>query len=318
MDSEKKKVRVGVIGAGYFGNFHLKHYSLMGEVKIEGVVDVVKNRAQEVAYRYNIPAYDNPLKIIDKVDAVSIVVPTKKHYELAKEFLSCHVDVLIEKPMTETIEEAKELTEIAKKNGCLLQVGHLERFNPAFTRVKDQIKKPVFIEAHRLSSFVERGIDVDVVLDLMIHDLDLILYMVKSKVKTVHSVGIPILTPNIDIANVRIEFYDGCVANVTASRISQKTMRKIRIFQSDAYFSLDFSSKEAIVIKKEAPSNSKGYPEIKAYPYPSYNQSSLKEELTFFIKSVINKTPPLVTGEDGIKVLKIVKEITSHFKIPSI
>jgi len=250
MDS-KKKVRVGVIGAGYFGSFHLKHYSMLEDVQLVGVVDIIKEKAQKVAHRYNISAYDNPLEIIDKVDAVSIVVPTNKHYQLAKEFLLHGINVLVEKPMTETIDEAEELIEIAKAKGCLLQVGHLERFNPAFVRVKEQIKRPMFIEAHRLSSFVGRGIDVDVILDLMIHDLDLILDMVKSKVKIIHAVGIPVLTPKVDIANVRIEFYDGCVANITASRISQKTMRKIRIFQSDAYFSLDFALKEATVIKKD-------------------------------------------------------------------
>ncbi|MDY6862688.1 MAG: Gfo/Idh/MocA family oxidoreductase [Thermodesulfobacteriota bacterium] len=312
------KVRVGVIGAGYFGNFHLKHYSLMDEVKLEGVVDIMKEKAVEMAYRYNIRAYDNPLQIMDKVDAVSIVVPTKKHYQLAKEFLSRGVNVLVEKPLTETIDEAEELVDIARSKGALLQVGHLERFNPAFIRVKDQIKRPLFIEAHRLSTFVGRGIDVDVILDLMIHDLDLILYMVESEVKSVNSVGIPILTPKVDIANVRIEFYDGCVANITASRISQKTMRKIRIFQSDAYFSLDFASREATVIKKETPSNTEEISTISTHPYPANSKSSLREELTFFIKSIIDNTPPMVSGEDGINVLKVIKEITSNFKNPSI
>jgi predicted dehydrogenase len=242
-----KKVRVGVIGVGYLGKYHAEKYSHMNAVELVGVVDIDPLKAQKIAKQVNTRAFAHYDQLFGKVDAVSIAVPTPVHYTVGKAFLNRDVDVLIEKPMTTSIEEADELIKTAEAGELILQVGHLERFNPATVALQDIVNRPLFIEAHRLSVFKDRNTDVSVVLDLMIHDIDLILNFVQAEVKSIHAAGAPVICEHVDIANVRLEFDSGCVANVTASRISAKNERKIRIFQKDAYISVDFANHDITV-----------------------------------------------------------------------
>ncbi|MBW1835038.1 MAG: Gfo/Idh/MocA family oxidoreductase, partial [Deltaproteobacteria bacterium] len=242
-----KKLRVGVIGTGYLGKFHAEKYAGMDEVELVGVVDIEKEKAENTAANFGISAYTNYKDLFGKVDAVSIVVPTPAHFAVSKNFLENGIDVLIEKPITTTLEEADELIGIAESKGLIIQVGHLERFNPAVVALQDFVKNPRFIESHRLSIYKERCTDVSVILDLMIHDIDIILNFVRYGIKNIHAAGIPVISKHVDIANARLEFENGCVANVTASRISTKNERKIRLFQKDAYISVDFANHEITV-----------------------------------------------------------------------
>ena len=225
---DMKKLRVGVIGVGYLGQFHAEKYARMNDVDLVGVVDIDKNRAETVAEMVNTKAYIDHKALFGNVDAVSIAVPTPVHFVIAKNFLKKNIDILIEKPITETTEEADELIHLAESRDLVIQVGHLERFNPAIVALKDIVKKPMFIESHRLSIFQGRCTDVSVVLDLMIHDIDLILNFVRSEISAVYASGVPVVSEHVDIANAHLEFESGCVANVTASRISIKNERKIR------------------------------------------------------------------------------------------
>jgi predicted dehydrogenase len=245
-----KKLKVGVIGTGYLGKFHAEKYAGMEDAELVGVVDINQNQAVEIAKKHGVHAYFRPEEILGKVDAVSIVVPTPLHYQVSRMFLEHDVDVLIEKPITTTLKEADSLIDLAESRGLIIQVGHMERFNPAVIALEDVLKTPMFIESHRLSQFQPRGTDVDVVLDLMIHDIDIILNLVKSEITNIQAAGIAVITPHGDIANARLEFASGCVANVTASRISLKNERKLRLFQRDAYISVDFANREITVIRQ--------------------------------------------------------------------
>jgi predicted dehydrogenase len=228
-----KKLRVGVIGVGYLGQFHAEKYARMSDVELVGIVDIDKSRAQAVAGKVNTKSFINHKALFGIVDAVSIAAPTPAHFEIAKDFLQHNIDILIEKPITETTEDADALIRLSESRNLIIQVGHLERFNPAIVALKDIVKKPMFIESHRLSIFKGRCTDVSVVLDLMIHDIDLILNFVGSKIVGIHASGVPVVSEHVDIANARLEFESGCVANVTASRISTKDERKIRLFQKE-------------------------------------------------------------------------------------
>ena len=232
-----KKIRVGVIGVGYLGKFHAEKYSRMKDTQLVAVVDIDQSQAKNVAAALGTCALTDYRDLFGSVDAVSVVVPTEAHYAVGAAFLNHGVDVLIEKPMTTSLEQADELIKIAESKRRILQVGHLERFNPAVIALKDIVNNPMFIEAHRLSIFKDRSTDVSVVLDLMIHDIDIIMNVVKSEIKSIHAAGVPVICEYADIANVRLEFESGCVANVTASRISIKNQRKIRLFQKDTYLS---------------------------------------------------------------------------------
>ena len=239
-----KKLNIAVIGVGYLGNFHCEKYAQHPSVELVSVVDIQEDHAKKIAAHYH-TAYTTDYRTLlegHKVDAVSIVTPTDHHYEIARSCLEAGIDVLIEKPITHKVWQAQELVRLAQANGRILQVGHLERFNPAIQKLSTILTRPLFIECHRLHSFVQRGTEVDVVLDLMIHDLDIILSVVRSQVSKIDAVGVAVLSPLIDIANVRLEFHNGCVANITASRVSLKSMRKIRLFQPDCYVSVDFQN----------------------------------------------------------------------------
>ena len=314
MNPENKKIRAAVVGVGYLGKFHAQKYAKMAGVELVGVVDTDSGRADEVAATLGTRAYTDYRDLIGKVDAVSIVVPTSDHFKVSRTLLENNVDLLVEKPFTTTLDEADELIRIAEARGLLVQVGHLERFNPAVVALKDIIKKPLFIESHRLSTFKARATDVSVVLDLMIHDIDFILNFVKSELKTIHAAGIPVITESVDIANARIEFENGCVANVTASRASMKDERKIRLFQQDAYISIDFANHEATIVHRKADSDDGFIPgmEIESRTFPKGD--ALDEELKSFIESVKNRTEPSVTGQMGRDALKTALDVMSQIQ----
>jgi predicted dehydrogenase len=306
-----RKVRLGVVGIGYLGEFHAQKYYRMPGVELIGVVDINRKRANRVAQQYRTKAYTNYPEIFDKVEAVSIVVPTQFHYQVAKDFLRQGVDILLEKPITKTLSQAEELIKIARERNLILQVGHLERFNAAVTAMRQLLTQPLFIESQRLSPFPQRGIDVDVVLDLMIHDIDIILSIVNSRIKRVEAVGVPILTDKIDIANAWIRFGNGCVANINASRVSSNSNRKIGIFQPDSYISLDYHTPKLSLYRKKAKGRKREPPAIRMEDIRLKRNDPLEEELKSFINSVITRHPPLVSGMEGKKALEVALRIIS-------
>lgn len=303
------KLNVGVVGAGYFGKFHAEKYARIPEAHLVGVLDINPERAREVAEKNRTAAFVDPEQFYNQVEAVSIAVPTPLHYAVASEFLKRGIHVLLEKPITAEIDEAGALVDLAREKNLIFQVGQLERFNPALAPLRSTLIDPRFIESHRLRSFIERAIDVDVVMDLMIHDIDIILSLVKSEVKEIRATGVPVISPHIDIANARIAFQNGCVANVTASRVSLKSMRKIRIFQPDAYFSLDFESREVSIHRKEPPSPESLFPKIVEEKFSPPEYDALQVEVQAFVDAVLTGTAPLVTGMDGLKALEVAREI---------
>ena len=304
-----KKLRVGVVGAGYLGKFHAQKYAQMDDVELVGVVDIDKSQAEEVAGRFNTKAYLHHKYLFGKVDAVSIVVPTPAHFSVAKDFLENNIDVLIEKPMSETIEQADELIRFAKSRSLIIQVGHLERFNPAVVALRDIIKQPMFIESHRLSIYKDRCTDVSVVLDLMIHDIDIILNFVRSEIVNIHAAGVPVISGHVDIANARLEFKSGCIANVTASRISTKNERKIRLFQKDTYISVDFANQGITVIQRNNKIEGGLIPGMEIKQLSFAKGDALEDELKSFVKTVRTRENPEVTGQMGRDALKIALSI---------
>lgn len=301
-----KKIKVAVIGAGYLGEHHARIYSAMqrdGEnIELAGVVDTDKERADSIAAKYNTKAYYDYKDLLGKVKAVSIASPTVLHYQIAIDFIRRNSDVLIEKPITTTTSQASSLILEAETRGVLIQVGHIERFNPAFRIMSEYIQKPRFIEAHRTGPFVGRATDVNVILDLMIHDIDIILNLVKSDVTDIRAVGTPVLTNHIDIANARIEFSNGCIADLTASRVSKEKMRKTRIFQPDAYLSIDYAQQSLTVCRRIIEENSPKIIEEKITPE---KEEPLSSELKSFINAVENGKTPVVSGRDGRDALSI-------------
>jgi predicted dehydrogenase len=309
-----KKLRVGVVGAGYLGRFHTEKYARMDDVELVGVVDIDKSQAEEVAGRFNTKAYLHHKHLFGKVDAVSIVVPTPAHFSVAKDFLENNIDVLIEKPMSETTEQADELIDFAKSRNLIIQVGHLERFNPAVVALRDIIKQPMFIESHRLSIYKDRCTDVSVVLDLMIHDIDIILNFVRSEIVNIHAAGIPVISGHVDIANARLEFKSGCVANVTASRISTKNERKIRLFQKDTYISVDFANQGITVIQRNDKVEGGLIPGMEIKQISFAKGDALENELKSFVKTVRRRENPEVTGQMGRDALKIALSIMKQIR----
>ena len=309
-----KKLRVGVIGVGYLGQFHAEKYARMNDVELVGVVDVEKKRAETVAEKVNTTPYTDYKSLFGNVDAVSIAAPTSVHFVIARDFLKKNIDILIEKPITETTEEADELIHLAESRGLIIQVGHLERFNPAIVALKDIVKKPMFIESHRLSIFQGRCTDVSVVLDLMIHDIDLILNFVRSKIRAVYASGVPVVSEHVDIANARLEFENGCVANVTASRISIKNERKIRLFQRDAYVSVDFSKKEITAIQQTDSVDRGLIPGMDVKQMSFETGDALENELKSFSNAVIHRETPEVTAQMGRDALEIALNIMDQIK----
>ncbi len=302
-------IRTAVIGVGYLGRFHAQKYRQLTGSTLVGVVDAQIETAQRVAAELQVEAFTDHLALLERVDAVSIAVPTPLHFSVARDFLERGVHVLVEKPITTTVEEAQTLIAIAAKRRCVLQVGHLERFNPAIVAAAGILKTPRFVESHRLAPFKQRGTDVSVVLDLMIHDIDLIQELVGAPITAIDASGSAIFSNDLDIANARIRFANGCVANTTASRVSLKQERKIRIFQDDAYLSIDLQQKILTVIRKkgDAPVES---PAQVSIDEQSFDQGdALLDEIAAFLKAIREGTPPVVTGEHGMRALETATRI---------
>ncbi|MDF2691355.1 MAG: gnnA [Gammaproteobacteria bacterium] len=308
------KLKVAVIGTGYLGEFHAQKYAQLDAVELIAVVDTNIERAEGIAKALNTQAISDYKTLIGKVDAVSIVTPTTTHFSIGQFFLDHGVHVLMEKPITTTAQEADTLIKLAKTKNCVLQVGYLERFNPILNHVRSKINHPQFIESTRIAPFNPRNKDVNVVLDLMIHDIDLIQHIVDSSIKSIDANGACVLTQEIDIANARIHFVNGCVANVTASRISLKPERKMRIFQNDAYLSLDLQNKQVSICTRGEGEMFPGIPNIEREEHTAPNADALLEEIKAFVSSIQNHTPPLVTGEDGKTALQTALEITRLVK----
>ena len=308
----KGNVRVGVIGVGYLGALHAAKYAAMDAVDLVGVVDIDKERAAAVALDCATKAYPLLEDLAGHVDAVSIAVPTAGHFSIARQCLENSIDVLIEKPITASLSHADALISLAAENRRILQVGHLERFNPAFLGLKNQINDPLFIESHRLSIFKDRSTDVSVVLDLMIHDIDIIMNFVDSDIQLIHAAGAPVICDQVDIANARLEFASGCVANVTASRISMKNQRKLRLFQKDAYLSIDFAAHEIMMIRQGDGPSQGPIPNMDIQQISYSETDALEKELDAFVASVASREVPAVTGEDGRKALAVALEISDQ------
>ncbi len=296
-------IKTAVIGVGYLGRFHAQKYAALEGSELIGVADANEDNARRVAEECSTTAYTDYRELFGKVDAVSIVVPTQAHYQVAKECLENGIHVLLEKPMTVTVAEADELIAIARDKSLVLQVGHLERFNSAVLALQPVLSTPQFIESHRLAPFNPRGADVNVVLDLMIHDIDIIQSLVRSPIAKIDANGVSVLTDEHDIANVRITFESGCVANVTASRVSMKPQRKMRIFQHDAYISVDFQDKVLSVHRKGDKEMFPGIPEITSEESIFENSDAIMAEASAFLAAIQGGEAPPVTGEDGRQAL---------------
>jgi len=322
-------LKMGVIGAGHLGRWHIKNLQALENVDLLGFYDVDRKRSEQIAREFQATPYDSMDKLLDRCDAVSIVVPTSFHYNVARAALRKNIHVFCEKPFMQTIAEANDIIDLAQQKNLVLQVGHIERFNPALSGLKDIPIDPLFIESHRISPFNPRGTDVAVILDLMIHDIDIILALVKSDVERIDAAGAPVLTDTIDIANARIKFTNGCVANITASRISNKQMRKIRIFQKSAYISVDFLKNQTEIYSlsegnSELPEGSIQIAELVTAPdrkrvitykqIDSDKSNAMLEELRAFTQAIETGTPPPVSGEDGKKALEIALKIEQQIK----
>ncbi len=308
--SEKKTLNTAVIGTGYLGNFHAQKYAALPEANLVGICDIDKDRARDIANKLNTTAYHNYHDLIGKVDAISIATPTPYHFTIAKFFLENGVHILLEKPITQTLEEADELIKIAKEKKVVFQVGHLERFNTVVTAAKPFLTDLRFIESTRLAPFQLRGTDVNVVLDLMIHDIDIIQTLVNDKIKHISATGASVLSPLIDLGNARIEFENGCIANVTASRISTKKQRSLKIFQTDAYISLDLQRKSLSIHRRGKKEMYPGIPEIIRENHRYDQGDSLKDQTSAFLNSILNNEAPVVSGYDGRRALEIALKIT--------
>lgn len=313
MRARKDRPRLGVVGAGYLGTFHAEKYASMDGVDLVAVVDIDEQKARSLAERLGTAAYTLPEQIHSRVDAVSIVVPTSQHHAVARGFLRQGVDVLIEKPITTTLAEASELIRLARRRDCILQVGHLERFNEVWKTIGSAIREPRFIEVHRIGPFQARGTDVDVILDLMIHDIDIVLKYVRDPIRRIDAVGVPVLSPNVDIANVRIRFEHDTVANLTASRVSAKRTRKIRFFQRDAYVSVDYDAGKVQVFQRTAGSDGAS-PRIVGEEREVREGDALRTELEAFVESVRTGRPPEVGGEEGRKALGVALRILRNMR----
>lgn len=305
------KIKCAVIGVGYLGRFHAQKYQMLPDAELIAVCDVNEDVAKAVAHELGVSAYTDFHALFDQVDAVSIAATTNAHFEIAKACLSHGLHVLIEKPITETVIQADALIQLAATHHVKLQVGHLERFNSARLALEGHLEKPLFIESHRLAPFNPRGTDVNVILDLMIHDIDIIQSIVNSPIKHIEAQGAPVLSKSIDIANARISFESGCVANVTASRISFKTERKTRIFQSNTYISIDYQNKQFAVFKKGEQEMFPGIPEIIRHESVFEKGDALLEEIRAFIHCIKEDTTPLVSGEEGRAALETAENISS-------
>ena len=309
-----KTLRVGVIGVGHLGQHHARLLAAMPAVELAGVVDIKPGRAEEIAAKYGAPAFLDACELLDRVDAVSVAVPTVAHVDVAVPFLERGIATLVEKPLAASLKEADRLIACADKSGALLAAGHTERFNPAVAAALPLVSRPRFVEVHRLGTFPERSLDIDVIFDLMIHDLDLLIAAVGSEVESVEAVGVNVLTPRTDIANARLRFADGCIANVTASRISRDRVRKARFFQHDSYVSIDFAAQE-VEVYRLAPRE--GRPAIEGGRLEIASEEPLKRELEDFVDAVRTHRAPMVSGRAGREALALATRVAEAMELTS-
>jgi len=302
-----KPFRAGVIGVGHLGQHHARLYASLPGAQLVGVLDYSVERAQVIADRHGARVFRTVEELLPHVDVVSVAVPTSGHYAVAKSCLQAGKHLLVEKPIAVMPGEAQELVELAKQRGCCLQVGHSERFNPVMALMRPHIKKPVFIECHRLSSFSERGTDVDVVLDLMIHDLDLVLSLNPGPVEEVRAAGVAVLSSSIDIAHARIQFQSGAVANLTSSRVSTNKMRRLRIFQRDNYLSIDFQTRQGMISRRSAEAGKQ--PTVEVTHLQGGDEEPLKLQLESFLHAVGTGARPVVSGEDGAAAVAVAHQV---------
>lgn len=310
-----KRLKVGVIGVGHLGEYHVQKYKNIPSVELVGIVDTNETRAKEIAERYNTRIFKDRMELLEYVNAVSLAVPTEIHYEIAKDVLSKGIHLLVEKPITYSIEPADILIRMAEEQNLILQVGLVERFNPAVREMQRFLTNPVFLEAHRMNQYTKRGIDVDVVLDLMIHDLDIFLHIIPSEIKEIHAVGMSVITDKTDIANARLIFENATVANLTASRVSNITFRKIRVFQQESFLSVDCKNRRLTIIKlKKGADHDKDYPGLEIDSRDFSHSDPLQDEINSFVDAVNDGRRPEVTGQDGRKVLEVALEIIEQIK----
>ncbi|MBV4356912.1 Gfo/Idh/MocA family protein [Pinibacter aurantiacus] len=317
-------LKIGVFGVGHLGKFHLNNWKEIKDVELVGFYDPNDSMAQEVSDKYQLARFLDPEKLIDACDAVDIVAPTTFHFDLCQKAIRKGKHVFVEKPLANTIDEAKTLVNLARESNIKMQVGHVERFNPAYLATQGLELNPMFIEVHRLAQFNPRGTEVSVVLDLMIHDIDIILTLVKSEVKSISASGVAVMSDTPDIANVRIEFNNGCVVNLTSSRISMKKMRKMRLFQKDAYIGMDFLNKKTEVIKLKTEEDANVFEfdietnhgkKTIAVANPLVPEvNAIKMELEKFRDAIVNNTPPIVSAVDGYRAMEIAHQILNKIK----
>ena len=308
-----ERIKAGVIGVGYLGRFHAQKYAALANVELVGVVDIDADKAAQVARECQTRDYTDFRELLPLVQAVSVAVPTTQHYVVVQECLNRQIDVLAEKPLATTVAEAEELVVLAREKGRILQVGHLERFNPAMEELVRRVREPHFIEIHRLAFFKERGIDVDVVRDLMIHDLDLVLSLVPGAVTEIRAAGVSVLTDSIDLANARLEFDTGCIANLTASRISIKNMRKFRLFQPKTYLSVDFEARELMVVEHTGePGGILPGIHLENIKFPPADP--LMKEIAAFVEAVTTRQEPVVSGEAGKDALALALAVNAAMR----
>ncbi|KAA3629596.1 MAG: gfo/Idh/MocA family oxidoreductase [Proteobacteria bacterium] len=303
------KMRVGVVGVGYLGKIHARIYARMPNVELIGVVDTDPAAAEAVARECGCKAYTETAALLDGIDAVSIVVPTVYHLEVARPFLERGIHMLLEKPIASTLEQGAEIIRLAEQGGAVLQIGHLERYNAGVMKLASRIKNPRFIEAHRIGEFVARATDVDVVTDLMIHDIDIILSLVGAPLRHISATGLPVLTNHVDIANARLEFENGCVANVTASRVSHKRLRRIRIFEENNYEALNFIDQQIDSVKTLRSDADQEWPEIVREKVEIEPCQPLDAELADFVQTIRKGGKPLVDGATGLEALRVAMEV---------
>ena len=311
---KKNPIRVAVVGVGYLGKIHAKIYNAMEGVELVAVVDTDFSVATSVASAYGCDALSSSETLIEKVDAVSIVVPTSYHLDVARPYLNAGVHCLMEKPVAPSVDESREVVELAKKSGSILQIGHLERFNAGVMKLAEMCQNPRFIECHRLGKFVERATDVDVVTDLMIHDIDIVLSLVAAPLKNVSATGTRVITDHVDIANARLEFEDGAVANVTASRVSRDQFRRIRVFSENSYLGLNFADQQLEEVKPGNINPGENYPELVHRNIEVVPQLPLNAELADFVECIVNRKDPLVSGEDGLIAVQVAELVRSKIQ----
>jgi predicted dehydrogenase len=312
---KKDKLKICVIGVGHLGQYHVQKYKANPNVELIGVVDTNYDRAKEIGQRYDVRAYEDYEKLLGMADAVSLAVPTESHFEVAKDILSEGRHLLIEKPITYQLGPADTLIKMAEDKGLILQVGLVERFNPAVVKMESLLSRPLFIESHRMNNFTIRGTDVDVVLDLMIHDLDIILHIARSEVKDIHAVGMSVVTGKTDVANARLVFENGITANLTVSRVSDRVTRKIRVFQPDAYLLADCHKREFYMTRMDnSIKDSSGTLNLQSVKEVFPGSDPLADQINYFVSSVINGAKPVMTERDERKALKIALLIIDMIK----